>query len=420
PAEPMHPALAKAARAAAGNAAAAPDAPETRERLRQLLYAGAVTAGVLVLAWLASFSFDFAAPVDASLVQGPQNPGGFPAPLIGALRADRADLLRNDVWRGLLFVGLALGTLYFYLKGKLGPGSAAALVALLVLVDLWSVDKRYLGEKNFQPTSIAQSFEPSAADQAVLQDKDLSYRVLNIQNPFNEAQTSYFHKSIGGYHGAKLRRYQDLVEREISPEMQALFSQNGGDFRRTPVLNMLNTRYYLTGNEKQPVIRNPGALGNAWFVRAVQTVATPDAELAAVAAGNPGRTAVVDHVKFPAVQAATYADTTATISLTTYAPDALSYGYNAAQPGTVVFSEVYYADGWNAYLDGKPTPYFRADFVLRAMNVPAGAHKIDFKFEPKEYATGNTVSLISSIGLVLVLLGAGAYVAKRQPEADAA
>ncbi|MFD1467373.1 hypothetical protein ACFQ48_03975 [Hymenobacter caeli] len=411
PVAPVHPALAKAARAAAGAPAALPGSPETQARLRQLLYAGAVTAGVLVLAWLASFSFSFAAPVDAELTKQ-----GFTPQLLGALRADRAELLRNDVWRGLLFVGLALGTLYFYLKGKIGLAPAAALVALLVLVDLWSVDKRYVGEKNFQPETIAQSFQPSAADQAILQDKDLSYRVLNIQNPFNEAQTSYFHKSIGGYHGAKLRRYQDLIEREISPEMQALFSPSGGDFTRTPALNMLNTRYYLTGNEKQPVIRNPGALGNAWFVRQVQPVATPDAEMAALTTLNPGRTAVVDNVKFPAVRAATYADTTATIALTSYAPDALAYRYSAAQPGTVVFSEVYYADGWNAYLDGQPAPYFRADFVLRAMQVPAGAHKIDFKFEPKEYATGNAVSLAASIGVLLVLLGAGAYVARRKPE----
>ncbi len=412
PAEPLHPALAKAARAAAGAPVAAPDAPETRHRLRQLLYAGAVTAGVLALAWLASFGFDFAAPVDAELTKQ-----GFTPQLLGALRADRADLLRNDVWRGLLLVGLALGTLYYYLKGKLGASSAAALVALLVLVDLWSVDKRYLGEKNFQPETIAQSFQPSPADELILKDKDLSYRVLNLQNPFNEAQTSYFHHSIGGYHGAKLRRYQDLIEREISPEMQALFGPGGGDFSRSHALNMLNTRYYLTGNDKQPVVRNPGALGNAWFVRAVQPVASPDAEMAALARINPGRTAVVDNVKFPAVSAAAVADTAATIALTSYAPDALGYRYSAARPGTVVFSEIYYADGWNAYLDGQPAPHFRADFVLRAMQVPAGAHRIDFKFEPKEFATGNAVSLAASIGVLLVLLGAGVYAGKRRPAA---
>ena len=379
--------------------------------MRQLLYAGAVTAGVLALAWLASFSFDFAAPVDAELTKQ-----GFTPQLLGALRADRADLLRNDAWRGLLFVGLALGTLYYYLKGKLGMGAATALVALLVLVDLWSVDKRYLGEKNFQSETIAQSFQPSPADELILKDKDLSYRVLNIQNPFNEAQTSYFHKSIGGYHGAKLRRYQDLIEREISPEMQALFGQGGGDFHRTHALNMLNARYYLTGNEKQPVIRNPGALGNAWFVREVKTVATPDAEIAALTSVDPGHTAVVDAAKFPSAKASASADTAATVALTSYAPDALSYRYSATQPGTVVFSEIYYADGWNAYLDGQPAPHFRADFVLRAMQVPAGAHRIDFRFEPKEFAAANAVSLVSSIGILLVLLGAGVYVAKRRPE----
>ncbi|MGI4863953.1 MAG: YfhO family protein [Janthinobacterium lividum] len=398
--EPLHPALAKAAKAAAGSPTLVVDSPENQYRTKQLLYAGAITAGFLVLTWLVSFSFDFASPQDANLTQQ-----GFTPQLMSALRADRADLMRSDIWRGLLFVGLTLGALYFYLKGKVQGGVAAGLVVALVLLDLWTVDKRYLGDKNYQTETIVESFQPSPADQQILQDKDLSYRVLNVGNPFNEARTSYFHKSIGGYHGAKLRRYQDLIERQISTN-------------NTSVLNMLNTRYVILPGQQQgqpeQVQRNPGALGNAWFVQELRTVQTPDAEMAALTGLDAKRVAVVDVTKFPSVKPATYADSSATIALTNYAPDALTYRYSAAQPGTVVFSEIYYADGWQAFLDGKEVPHFRADFVLRAMQVPAGAHEIKFVFAPKEYKIGNTVSLISSIGVLLAVAAAGVFGSRRK------
>ena len=368
--------------------------------LPKVLFAGAIAAGICVLAWLASYSFDFSAPFDNELTKQ-----GFTPQLLGALRADRADLLRNDVWRGLLFIGAALGVLYFHLKGQLQVLPAAALMVGLVLVDLWGVDKRYLGENKFQRETIAEAFQPTPADQLILQDKDLSYRVLNVQNPFNEAQTSYFHKSIGGYHGAKLRRYQDLIERQISTNNQQ-------------VLNMLNMRYLITGDAKQPVQRNPGALGNAWFVNEVKTVKSPDEEMGALSALSPATVAVVDASKFPQQSAATYDIAGSTIALTGYSPDELNYRYNATHAGLVVFSEIYYADGWQAFIDGKPVPHLRADYVLRALAVPAGAHAIDFKFEPSAYKVGNSVSLASSVLLVLVLVGAGVYVARRKPSVE--
>ena len=363
--------------------------------LPQVLYAGAIATGLCLLAYIASFSFDFAAPVDGELTKS-----GFTPELLTALRADRADLLRNDVWRGLLFIGGALGVLYFHLKGQLKMVPAAAIMVLLVLVDLWGVDKRYLGENKFQRETIAEAFQPTPADQLILQDKDLSYRVLNLQNPFNEAQTSYFHKSIGGYHGAKLRRYQDVIERQISNNNQQ-------------VLNMLNMRYLITGDPKQPVQRNPGALGNAWFVSQVQLVKSPDEEMTALNTLSPATVAVVDASKFPQQKAATYDIAGSSIALTNYSPDELKYRYNATQAGLVVFSEIYYTDGWQAYLDGKPVPHIRADYVLRAMQVPAGAHTIEFKFEPKSYAVGNGVSLAASVLLVLVLVGAVVYLLRR-------
>ncbi|SFQ32066.1 YfhO family protein [Hymenobacter arizonensis] len=392
----QHPALAKAA-----GAAKVPMSGEAAALLPKVLYAGAITAGLCVLAYLASFSFDFAAPIDNELTKQ-----GFTPELLGALRADRADLLRGDVWRGLLFIGAALAVLYFYLKGRLEAVPAAAIMVLLVLVDLWGVDKRYLGTDKFQRETIAEAFQPSPADQMILQDPGLSYRVLNMQNPFNEAQTSYFHKSIGGYHGAKLRRYQDLIERQISNNNQQ-------------VLNMLNTRYLITGDPKQPVQRNPGALGNAWFVSEVKTVNSPDEEMTALNTLNPATEAVVDASKFPQQKAATYDITGATIKLTGYSPDELKYSYQSPRNGMVVFSEIYYADGWQAFLDGKPVPHLRADYVLRAMPVPAGSHTIEFRFEPNSYSVGNGVSLASSIALLLVLVGAGVYASRRKQTADA-
>ena len=389
----LHPVLAKAAKAGAPVMQVSADAAAL---LPKVLYAGAITAGLCLLAYLASFSFDFAAPVDGELTKQ-----GFTPALLTALRADRADLLRNDVWRGLLFIGAALIVLYLHLKGKLSMARAAGFMVTLVLLDLWGVDKRYLGENKFQNETIAASFQPTAADQLILRDNDLSYRVLNLQNPFNEAQTSYFHKSIGGYHGAKLRRYQDLIERQISNNNQQ-------------VLNMLNMRYLITGDAKQPVQRNPGALGNAWFVNEVKPVKSPDEEMAALSTLSPATEAVVDISKFPQQKAATYDIAGSTIALTNYSPDELKYRYNATHDAMVVFSEIYYADGWQAFIDGKPVPHLRADYVLRALPVPAGAHTIEFKFEPKAYAVGNGVSLVASIALLLALVAAGMYVARRK------
>ncbi|MDB5236316.1 MAG: hypothetical protein JWR44_3309, partial [Hymenobacter sp.] len=198
-----------------------------------------------------------------------------------------------------------------------------------------------------------------------------------------------------------LRRYQDLIERQISNNNQQ-------------VLNMLNTRYLITGDPNQPVQRNPGALGNAWFVSEVKTVKSPDEEMAALNSLSPATAAVVDASKFPQQKDATYDIAGSSIALTGYSPDELKYRYNATHPGLVVFSEIYYADGWQAFIDGKPAPHIRADYVLRAMQVPAGSHTIDFRFEPKAYAIGNGVSLAASIALLLVLLGTVVYVVRRK------
>ncbi|QMU30813.1 YfhO family protein [Adhaeribacter radiodurans] len=367
---------------------------DVKEPQKKLLYAAAITGGICLLVFLFAGMGSFSNPNDERSLQQ--------AWLINAVRADRAGMMRGDAIRSLIFIALAAGALYFYLRNKLAVTSAVILIAFLILIDLWTVDKRYLNNDNFQTNLTETHFEPTPADQSILQDKDLSYRVLNLGDPFNEARTSYFHKSIGGYHGAKMRRYADIIEQHIA--------QNN-----IKVLNMLNTRYFITGDQQQPVQRNPQALGNAWFVQKITKVNSPDEELAALKAFDPATEAVVDVSKFP-VKQTQYSATGSTVKLTSYEPNDLKYDVSAAQEGLIVFSEIYYPEGWQAYLDGKPVEHIRANYVLRAMPVPAGKHTIEFKFEPASYSLGNTGSLISSILMILIIIGGIVYAVKSEKE----
>ncbi|RDV14151.1 hypothetical protein DXT99_16430 [Pontibacter diazotrophicus] len=360
---------------------------------KKLLISGGITAGICLLVWLFAGTASFVGGSDQQLIQAQ-----FP---IDAIRADRESMMRSDAFRSFAFILLAAGLLYFYVKNKLSATVVIAGVGVLLLVDLWSVDKRYLNNTDFQQNVIADYFRPTPVDQLIMQDQDLSYRVINLPNPFNEARTSYYHKSIGGYHGAKLRRYQDLIDHHIA-------------LNNLEVYRMLNTRYAITGDPKQPVQRVPGALGNAWFVEEVNPVQSPDEELDALTMFDAGETAVVDVSKFP-IEKQNFEAENANIELVEYQPNYLKYEYEAAEEGLVVFSEVYYADGWQAYLDGQPVDHIRANYVLRAMQVPAGQHTIEFRFAPKAYTLGNTISLVSSILLLLVIVGAIAYGVKKKP-----
>jgi hypothetical protein len=360
---------------------------------KKLLISGGITAGICLLVWLFAGTASFVGASDQQLIQAQ-----FP---IDAIRADRESMMRSDAFRSLIFIVLAAGLLYFYLKNKLSATVAIAGVGVLLLADLWAVDKRYLNHDDFQRNVVANYFQPTPADRLILQDKDLSYRVINLPNPFNEARTSYFHKSVGGYHGAKLRRYQDVIDRHIS--------QNNLE-----VYRMLNTRYAITGDPKQPVQRVPGALGNAWFVEEVKPVQSPDEELKALTMFDAGTTAVIDVTKFP-IEKQSFSANNGEVKLVEYQPNYLRYTYEATQEGLVVFSEIYYADGWQAYLDGQPVDHIRANYILRAMQVPAGKHTIEFRFAPQSYTLGNTISLVSSILLMLVVLGAIAYAVRKKP-----
>ena len=283
---------------------------------------------------------------------------------------------------------------------------------------MWSVNKRYLYDEQFvaKGTEMQPFLEPSETDKQILQDKSLDYRVLNLSvNTFNENNTAYWHKSIGGYHAAKLRRYQEMIDEHIQGEITALYKtlpSVGADLSQvgdtlTPVLNMLNTRYFIIPLQQGKTIPvfNPHALGNAWFVNEVQYVNNANEEIEALHQVNPAHGAVVDKKFQNEVKASAGADSLSTIVLTSYEPNALKYEVNSPKGGTVVFAEIYYP-GWRSFIDGKEVSHGRADYILRAMNVPAGKHVIEFTFDPKSLHVTETVAFIALGILGLAILAA--------------
>ncbi|MFH1296663.1 MAG: YfhO family protein [Bacteroidota bacterium] len=334
----------------------------------------------------------------------------FPDWMMLAIRDERARLVRLDSLRSFAFIVLTAATLCALLFSKLKKSYVYIILGLLILLDMFMISKRYLNNDSFtEKTKVENPFSPTAADQQILQDKDPDFRVLNVSvNTFNDASTSYFHKSIGGYHGAKLRRYQELIENQIS--------KNNMD-----VLNMLNTKYVIiAGEDRNPVAqRNYDALGNAWFVEDVNLVDNADQEMAALSHFTPADTAIVDKRFKNELQAFTPGrDSLSSIRLTSYAPNALAYEYETGKNGLAVFSEIYYPEGWNAYIDGEHTPHFRANYVLRAMVLPAGSHQLEFKFEPKVYLVGENISLISSITLLVLIIILGLLEARKASKAS--
>jgi hypothetical protein len=370
-------------------------------KMGRLYVAAGVTGGIcLLFALVPSLFFDFTSTNDGQLVQA-----GYPDWLVDALVDDRQSIFRSDALRSLVLVALAAGLIYLTVMGKLKAQVTGLIIAVLVLGDLWQVDKRYLKSDDFvSARQNKAAFAPSQADQMILSDPDPNYRVLNTSvSTFNDASTSYHHKSIGGYHGAKLKRYQELID--------SCISRNNME-----VLNMLNTKYFIMRSEQGPrVQQNPMALGNAWFVNEMSLVANADAELAALNAPTfrASQTAIIDQRFADEVaDLALQPDSTAAIAFKEYRPNYLKYSYTAVQPRLAVFSEIYFANGWNAYVDGELKPHFRANYVLRAMTLPAGDHTVEFKFEPQVYATGEKYSLAGSILLVL-FVGGGLFFGMR-------
>ena len=335
----------------------------------------------LLFALIPSLFFDFVGGQDANLEKN-----GWP---VDALQSDRAKLLSADAWRSFIFISLTFGTLWMFLKNKLKSQYVILIVGVLVLTDMWTVNKRYLNDDNFvRESKFETPYQPTQANLQILKDKDPNFRVFNQSiSTFNDAGTSYFHKSIGGYHGAKLKRYQELIENHISQGNPA-------------VINMLNTKYVI--NKKGQAQQNPAAMGNAWFVSNINIVANADVEIAALKELDVKNTAVVDE-RFKDQLTADLSNENASISLMDYKPNYLKYKSNSTKDGIVIFSEIYYNKGWNAYIDGVLKPHFRANYVLRGLQIPKGNHIIEFKFEPSTYKTGERVSLASSIILLLLL-----------------
>ena len=386
-----------------------------KEQARSFYISLGLTGGIALLFALAP-GFFFPSYVSSMEMQALQGiPADQLAPLLANLEEIRQSIFTSDAWRSFFVIMIGTAVLWSYGMGKLKAKVTILALAVLCLADMWSVNKRYLYDEQFvEKVQQDNSFKPTETDKAILADKTLDFRVLNLAgNTFNENTTSYWHKSIGGYHAAKLRRYQEMIEEHISTEMNGVFkavSEAGGDMQKVapsgfPVLNMLNTRYFifpLQGGKTVP-IQNPYTLGNAWFVNEVQYVDNANEEIDALHRIDPAKTAVVDKKFSAEVKSAAETDTLGTIKLTAYEPNDLKYEVNSKTGGTVVFSEIYYP-GWQAYIDGVEAPHGRADYILRAMNVPAGKHVVEFKFDPKSLHVTETVAFVALGVLTCVLV----------------
>lgn len=380
-------------------------ASDKEKNKKALKYAFYITGGLcLLFLVLPSLSGHFMAAGDSQFAGN----YGF---LKQTLPADREALLRGDAFRSLVFIALTTGVLWLYLKSRLQLKYLYAGLAVLILVDLWVVDKRYLNDTNFaSKKNEKQLVQPSEADRFILQDKSY-YRVLDASvNIFNDSRPAYFHKNIGGYHAAKLSRYQELIDYHLQHEIQELMAglakvdteeQLQALMSRMEVLNMLNMKYLIYNPKVQPIL-NPEANGGAWFIDSYRLAENADEEMGLLGEIDTKRELVADRRYVADLPAIAGRDTTATITVKSYAPNRLVYEVNTATDQIAVFSEIYYADGWNAYVNGEKVPYFRANYLLRAMPLKAGNYEVEFRFEPQVVAVSKTLSIIASV-LFLVL-----------------
>lgn len=409
-----------------------------RANLKALGISLLLTAGVALWYAVPSSGGSYVPAQEAQMLQQAVDGGMIPAGELSGILTNlgemRAALVQADALRSFLIIVIGLLLLMLYTTGKLRQSLTVAGIAVLCLVDMWGVNKRYLNDEQFVPRSIrTESFSKTPTDEQILQDKDADYRVLNLaSNTFNENNTSYWHKSVGGYHAAKLRRYQELIDHHIAPEMQALYrevARTGGemdsvDASKFRVLNMLNTRYFIfpAGKQGQTVpIQNPYACGNAWFVNNVQYVDNANQEIDALNNVEPLHTAVVDaRFKQALNSAATLqTDSLSDIRLTSYAPNRLTYETENSHDGVAVFSEIYYPDGWHVTIDGKPAELARANYVLRTLYIPAGKHTVEMTFDPTSL---HVTEGIAYTAIILLLLGiiAGVWQAKKKLRLEAA
>jgi hypothetical protein len=451
---------------------------------RFLMATGALLFLLLLMAVIPGSLFDFFGSAEKAQLTaemaGAKDAASTQA-YIDALKQERIGVLSADAWRSFALVALGGILLLAYGRRKIGKAVLLGGVGLLVLLDLWSVDRRYLNNDvgaNGQylswedKQSSAHPFKPQPVDLAILKAESnaateadnkealsrlkeaksklsgsqrlvtkedelysrfgslrrtTDFRVLGLRNPFQDTRVSYFHKSLGGYHGAKLERYQELIDFQLMPEMTALIgafqkATTAQDLdsvlQRSPVINMLNAKYIIYADDQAPIL-NRHALGPAWFVDEVREMKNADEEVTTVGKIDPRRTALVDARQYAEVAGAAHPDSTASVKLNGYRSNDLTYTVTSAQGGLVVFSEIWYGPDWVAEIDGKPAPYVRADYVLRAMKVPAGKHTVRFHIVSKPYNVGGRIASISSFVLVLcVLLALGWELRRKDADAE--
>ena len=379
-----------------------------KELLRALKIAGGVTAGItLIYIIFPGLAGSFISPAESGIE--------LPDWLSSAIIADRQKLLRGDSFRSFLLIIMGISIILAFSYEKLKKEYAILLLAVLFLGDMWLVDKRYLNSDKFvRKEAKAKMQTPSPADTYILQDKSY-YRVLNLSvSTFNDASTSYFHKSIGGYHGAKLERYQELIDSSLSKNISFIMSVGSAAksmedfeaaFNSTPALNMLNAKYVIY-NPEAPPLENRKALGNVWFAENPVIVENANNEITMINRIDPAKQAVIDKSFNGYIKKSSYPVSAGdTIFLTGYEPNELVYSSTASEDNLAVFSDIYYPAGWKSFVDNVEVPYFRVNYVLRGMIVPAGKHEIRFRFEPSSYFTGNRISYASSGFFILLILG---------------
>ncbi len=386
-----------------------------KETKRKLILAFASTGGLCLLFLVFAGMFSFTRDIETQL----------PAWFVDALADDRKSLFRSDALRSFAFILAVFVVIYFDVYRKMPKIAFYAFLIFMMTVDLAVVNKRYLTDLNFVRSRDNSFFAMTEADQAILSDKSY-YRVYNLsyltgkgENPFAEARTSYYHHSIGGYHAAKLRRYSEFYDSCLVPETQKFVDrarQGNTGFENLPAFNMLNIKYVVIGPQGQDVLRNSSVFGNAWFVSDIVKTSDATSELNKTCSVDTRTTAVIDTTKFHARNIS--ADTAASIRLVEMKPKSLKYESHSNADGLAVFSEVYYP-GWEASIDGKAANVLRADYILRALEVPAGDHTIEFTFKPKAYLVGNKVTTASSWLVLLVLLGSIYWAIKNNGEAKA-
>lgn len=366
------------------------------QQKKALLQSTLFGVGVMLILFLFKGTFNFSAASDDYFIKN------YGPAFVDALKSDRKTMYSADLLRSAFFILIVAGALWLYIKNKFAQNTTIILIGLVMIFDLFLVDKKYVSAKDFvSKREIEVPFQATPVDLQILQDSS-NYRVFEINGNLSSARASFFHKSIGGYHAAKPRRMQQLFDYQIAKN-------------NLEPLNFLNVKYLIQTDKegKEFPIANPEANGNAWFVNQIQLVSTADEEMKALDKLDSKKVAVINSKEFKFRKTAFVKDSLASITLDLYQPNHLKYTSTNTSDGLAVFSEMYYNNGWNAYVDGNKVEHLRANYVLRALPIPAGKHTIEFKFEPKVVKTGSTIALLSSIGMVLLLV-AGIYFERKK------